>query len=38
MLFAVSLWEIFTVVLVILFIVFLPTILGWIGANEGDDQ
>ena len=35
MLFAVSLWEIFSIVLILLFIVFLPTVMGWIGSREG---
>jgi hypothetical protein len=38
MLFAVSLWEVFAIVLILLFIVFLPTVLGWIGSQEGDDE
>ncbi len=38
MLFAVSFWEVFSIVLILLFIVFLPTVLGWIGTREGDDR
>ncbi len=38
MLFAVSLWEIFSIVLILLFIVFLPTVMGWIGSREGEDE
>lgn len=34
MLFSVSLWEFFTTVLILLFVVFLPTVLSWLGSRE----